>query len=87
MIDNTFDGNLPCTRSAAVSYIWQAFGKPSAKASSFIDVPTNAAYASAVSWAIEKKVTNGTNSAGTTFSPDEICTRGQIVTFLYRAYS
>lgn len=87
MIDNTFDGNKPCTRATAVNYIWQAFDKPSAKASNFTDVDANADYAGAVSWAVEKEVTNGTNTDGTTFSPDEICTRGHIVTFLYRAYT
>lgn len=87
MIDSTFDGSKPCTRSTAVSYIWQALGKPSAKTSSFTDVPANAAYAKAVNWAVEKGVTNGTNPEGTMFSPDEICTRGHIVTFLYRAYN
>ncbi len=87
MIDDSFDGNKPCTRAAAVNYIWQAFDKPSAEASSFTDVDANADYAGAVSWAVEKGVTNGTNTDGTAFSPDQICTRGHIVTFLYRAYN
>jgi len=87
MIDDSFDGSKPCTRSTAVSYIWQAFDKPSAKASSFTDVDANADYAEAVSWAVEKGVTNGTNTDGTTFSPDKVCTRGHIVTLLYRAYN
>lgn len=87
MIDDSFKGNKLCTRSTAVNYIWQAFNKPSAKASSFTDVDANADYAAAVSWAVEKEITNGTNPDGTTFSPDEICSRGHIVTFLYRAYN
>lgn len=86
MIDNSFDGNKPCTRSTAVSYIWQAFSKPTAKASSFTDVPANAAYAKAVDWAVEKGITKGDGSE-TTFAPDKVCTRGHIVTFLYRAYN
>lgn len=49
----------------------------------FSDVPANASYAQAVAWATEQKITSGTSK--TTFSPDKICTRGQIVTFLYRA--
>lgn len=85
MIDSTFDGSKPCTRSTAVSYIWQAFNKPTAKASSFTDVPANAAYAKAVNWAVEKGVTKGTSSS--TFSPGKTCNRGEIVTFLYRAYN
>lgn len=84
MIDASFDGNKPCTRATAVSYIWQALGKADAKASAFTDVPASAAYAKAVDWALENGVTNGTSD--TTFGPEEVCSRGQIVTFLHRAY-
>lgn len=86
MIDNSFNGSTPCTRATAVSYIWQAFNKLTAKASSFTDVPANAAYAKAVDWAVEKGITKGDGSE-TTFAPDKVCTRGHIVTFLYRAYN
>ena len=85
MIDDNFDGSTPCTRATAVSYIWQAFDKPNAQASSFTDVPTDASYGYAVDWAVEKGVTNGTSD--TAFSPDKVCSRGEIVTFLYRAYN
>ncbi len=85
MIDDTFDSNKPCTRAAAVNYIWQAFDKPSAQASSFTDVPTDAPYSHAVDWAVEKGVTRG--SSDTAFSPDKVCSRGEIATFLYRAYN
>ena len=78
----TFGGNTPCTRSMAVTYMWKAAGSPSAGTASFTDVPSGADYAQAVAWAVEKGVTSGTSS--TTFSPDSICTRGQIVTFLCR---
>ena len=54
-----------------------------ASASSFTDVAASAYYASAVNWAVENNVTNGTST--TTFSPNADCTRAQIVTFLYRA--
>lgn len=87
MIGTSFDGSKPCTRSTAVNYIWQAFNKPTAKASNFKDVDAKADYAKAVSWAVEKEITNGTNPEGTMFSPDDICTRGHIMTFLYRAYN
>ncbi|MBE7062642.1 MAG: hypothetical protein E7390_02485 [Ruminococcaceae bacterium] len=50
---------------------------------SFIDVRPDAYYASAVNWAVEKKITSGTSD--TTFSPDDTCTRAQILTFLWRA--
>lgn len=86
MIDSSFDGNKPCTRSTAVSYIWQAFNKPTAKASSFTDVPASAAYAKAVDWAVEKGITKGDGSEDA-FAPDKVCTRGHIATFLYRAYN
>ena len=79
---STFGGNAPCTRSMAVTYMWKAAGSPSAKAASFTDISDGAAYASAVAWAVEQGVTAGTSA--TTFSPDSVCTRGQIVTFLYR---
>ena len=82
MIDDNFDGSTPCTRATAVSYIWQAFDKPNAQASSFTDVPTDASYGYAVDWAVEKGVTNGTSD--TAFSPDKVCNRGEIVTFLYQ---
>lgn len=79
---STFGGNTPCTRSMAVTYMWKAAGSPSAKAASFTDVSTGAEYASAVAWAVEQGVTAGTSAD--TFSPDSVCTRGQIATFLYR---
>ncbi len=77
------DLSAPCTRAMAVAYLWKAAGSPApSKAASFADVPAGADYADAVSWALEKGVTNGTG--GNTFSPGGTCTRGQIVTFLYR---
>jgi len=85
IIGADFNCQLPCTRSAAVNYIWQAFGNPAVSADSrFIDVPNNANYSLAVTWAVNKGITTGTTS--NTFNPDGICNRGQIVTFLHRAY-
>lgn len=78
----TFGGERPCTRSMAAAYLWKAAGSPSAPAASFADVAAGADYAGAVAWAVEEGVTAGTSP--TTFSPDSVCTRGQIVTFLYR---
>ena len=65
--------------------MWQAKDEPAAdtELASFDDVSENAAYAEAVAWAVENGVTSGTSA--TTFSPDDICSRGQIVTFLNRA--
>lgn len=77
------DIHAGCTRADAVTYLWKAVGAPEAKeAVSFTDVAADAAYAQAVAWAVENGVTLGTSD--TTFSPDTICTRGQIATFLYR---
>lgn len=83
---NTFASTTPCTRSSSVTYMWKLAGKPEAKAASFKDVATTSEYAKAINWAVEKGITNGTGD-GTAFSPDAICTRGQIVTFLYRNYA
>lgn len=81
---DTFNGGSPCTRAAAMKYLWIMAGKRSAEAASFTDVPADADYAAAVSWAVQRGVTNGKTE--TTFAPDDTCTRGQIVTFLYRYY-
>ena len=79
---NSFDAYTPCTRSMAVSYLWKDAGSPAAETpAQFTDV--SASDAQAVSWAVENGITFGTGD-GTTFSPDKICTRGDIVTFLYR---
>ena len=79
-----FAGTTPCTRASTVEYLWKNAGSPDAAASGgFSDVADNAAYSKAVSWAVQSQVTAGTSE--TTFSPDMICSRGQIVTFLNRA--
>ena len=85
MIDETFAPNTACTRAQAVYFMWVATGSPAdAAAATFTDVAADADYAAAVNWAVAQGVTNGTGD-GTTFSPETVCTRGQIVTFLYRA--
>ena len=77
-----FNGSTSCTRSATVTYLWKLAGSPSAPAANFTDVPSNASYAKAVAWAVSEGITSGTSA--TTFGPSTTCTRGQIVTFLYR---
>lgn len=85
MIDQAeFDPNQACTRADAVQYIWCAFERPSAQASAFTDVPSDAPYAQAVGWALERGVTTGDTEV--TFNPGGICSRAQIAAFLYRAY-
>ena len=81
---NGFSPKEPCTRAAAVSCIWKAFGRPKAGAVSFTDVDADADFAPAVAWAVENGITNGTGAD--TFSPYVNCTQAQILTFLYRAY-
>jgi hypothetical protein len=54
-------------------------------ASEFTDVPENMFYTNAVSWAVEQTITNGTGNGA--FSPNATCSRGQIVTFLYRTFA
>lgn len=79
----TFQGNTLCTRGEAMTYLWILAGKPPVGDSAFQDVPTSASYAKAVAWAVREGITSGTSA--TTFQPKSSCTRGQIVTFLYRA--
>ena len=79
----TFSPNDPCTRAQAVTFQWRAAGKPAVSGgSSFTDVVSGSYYADAVAWAVVKNITTG--ATNTTFNPNGTCTRGQIVTFLYR---
>lgn len=81
---NTFSPNAVCSRYQIVMFLWRAAGQPEAKAAvSFADVKPGDIFYEAVQWAVERGITNGTSS--TSFSPYAPCTRGQIVTFLYRS--
>ena len=81
----TFGPSESCTRAQAVTFLWRAAGQPAAKSSGnpFKDIKKSDYYYKAVLWAAENGVTSGTTK--TTFGPNEVCTRGQIVTFLWRA--
>lgn len=81
-LTDNFSADTPATRAATVTYLWKLAGKPAAEAAAFTDVDAGAEYAQAVAWAVKKGVTAGTSA--TTFAPGNTCTRGQIVTFLYR---
>ena len=84
LTDTMFGPYESCTRAQIVTFLWRAAGSPEPKtASSFTDVPASAYYAKAVAWAVENGITNGMTA--TMFAPDATCTRGQSVTFLYRA--
>lgn len=80
-----FDPNGICTRAQAVTFLWRAAGSPAPKraAMPFTDVPAGSYYYDAVLWAVENGITKGTSD--TTFSPNENCSRAQIVTFLWRS--
>jgi len=81
---NRFDGDAPCTRAMTVNYLWLAANSPTpAQTADFVDVPAATPYNLAVAWAVEQNITTG--ASATTFEPQQTCTRGQIVTFLYRA--
>ena len=81
----TFSPDAGCTRGQVVTFLWRAAGspEPKAKQNPFDDVKANAFYYKAVLWAVEQEITNGMSP--TAFMPNDTCTRGQIVTFLYRA--
>ncbi|MDO4620814.1 MAG: S-layer homology domain-containing protein, partial [Lachnospiraceae bacterium] len=79
----TFGPDQSCTRGQAVTFMYRAAEKPEGAGDvQFTDVSTNSFCYKAVCWAVEKGITYGTSAAA--FSPDATCTRGQIVTFLYR---
>ena len=82
--DTHFAPNDTCDRNQIVTLLWRAAGSPQVEnESGFEDVSADSYYAEAVEWAVAEGITTGTDD--THFSPDEDCTRGQIVTFLFRA--
>lgn len=80
-----FSPDAPCTRAQAVTFLWRAAGSPAPKNTEmpFTDVAADAYYRTAVLWAVENGITSGTSE--NTFSPDAPCSRGQIVSFLWRS--
>ena len=82
---STFSPDATCTRAQAVTFLARALKAKAASAAEFSDVPTNSYFADAVAWAAANGVTEGIG--GGLFGSDNDCTRGQIVTFLYRAYN
>lgn len=82
----TFSPYKSCTRAEIVTFLWRAAGspEPTTTRNPFRDVNavTHSSYYKAILWASQKGITSGTSS--TAFSPDQVCTRAQIVTFLYR---
>lgn len=82
----TFSPYNPCKRAEIVTFLWRAAGspEPTTTRNPFKDVNavTHSSYYKAILWASQKGIAAGTST--TTFSPDQVCTRAQIVTFLYR---
>lgn len=79
-----FSPEASCTRAQVVTFLWRFEGKPIVGTTSnpFKDVKVGSYYFDAVLWAVDNKITTGTSS--TMFSPENTCTRAQVVTFLYR---
>ena len=82
---STFSPDATCTRAQALTFLARALNAKAASAAEFSDVPTGSYFADAVAWAAANGVTEGIG--GGLFGSDNDCTRGQIVTFLYRAYN
>ena len=79
----TFSPNATVTRGQTVTFLWRANASPVVNfAMNFTDVNESAYYAEAVRWAVSENITAGTGANA--FSPDAPCTRGQIVTFLWK---
>ena len=82
----TFSPDATVTRGQTVTFLYRNAGSPEVSGTMpFADVEADAYYAKAVQWAVQQKITTGTSE--TTFSPMSDCTRGQIVTFLYKHYA
>ena len=79
----TFSPNDGCTRAQVVTFLWRAAGSPEvSNDAAFSDVPAGQYYTKAVAWAVANNITAGIGNGK--FAPNDICTRGQIVTFLWR---
>ena len=83
--DGQFGPDTTCTRAQVMTFIWRAAGCPSPKNSEnrFTDIPDDIWYSQPVLWAVEQGITNGVGE--NQFGPELTCTRGQVITMLYRA--
>ena len=82
--DGKFSPDAPCTRAQAVTFLFRAAKAEASGAPDFRDVAADAYYAAAVKWATDNGITQGVGDG--LFAPDQLCTRSQIVTFLWRVY-
>jgi len=84
--ETMFSPDATCTRAQIVTFLWRSQKSPAAgMANPFADLAADTYYIDAVLWAVKHNITVGTTFS--IFSPDEECTRAQIVTFLYRAHN
>lgn len=83
--NNTFTPNAGCTRGQVITFLWRAAGSPAPKnaVSPFSDVASGSYYHDAVCWAVEQGIAAGTSE--TTFSPNAVCTRAHVTTFIWRS--
>lgn len=78
-----FEPYKVCTRGMLVEYLWKMAGSPNVRANhDFADVPEDASYSKAVSWAVSEGIASGMDEG--IFDPDRNCTQAQVITFLYR---
>ena len=82
---SSFSPDATCTRAQAVTFLARALNANASGKAEFGDVPTDSYFAEAVAWAAANGITTGVGDGK--FAPADGCTRGQIVTFLYRAYN
>ena len=87
-LDSThFGPNVICNRAQVVTFLYRTLGQPpvSSDSSPFTDVSKGVWYEKPSLWAVENGITAGLTP--TTFGPNAICNRAQVVTFLYRCFS
>ena len=83
--ETTFEPDINVSRAQVVTFLWRYAGKPVVDYwMQMTDIASGQYYTEAVRWALSEKITDGTSK--TTFSPNNDCLRGQIVTFLYRNF-
>ena len=83
--ETTFSPDMTVSRAQVMTFLWRAAGSPTASAGTvnpFTDVSASDWYYDAVLWAVAEGITEGTSA--TTFSPEEICSRAEVLTFIYR---
>ena len=85
--NNQFGPNQSCTRAQTMTFLWRAHGSPEPKniasGTAFSDVNANDYFAKPIAWAVENGITAGIGN--NQFGSNQKCTRGQVMTFIWRA--